>query len=111
MITFSPLKSISPEFQKLKNLTKKVKATPKSSKAESIFLPDTNAGREVVPVRKASDSFYISRSGRVIKPRLQKSEGERISYDIYGNPIAAYCVITKAPNKPDYSEKLVIFYI
>ncbi|KAI1716031.1 SANTA (SANT associated) domain-containing protein [Ditylenchus destructor] len=46
------------------------------------------------------------RSGRVLKQPLQSWTGERIVYDVDGNPVAAHAPTTKAPSRPDVDERL-----
>lgn len=55
-----------------------------------------------------SGNLRVSRrSGRVLKQPLQSWTGERIVYDVDGNPVAAHAPTTKAPSKPDVDERLV----
>lgn len=124
MINFSPIKPCvnnkflqisndsfkSPKIQQSNEINDNLNlhSTPIIVEIESI---PTSKCRDLVSLKKNEDGLQVSRSGRIIKPRLQKSGGERIAYDIYGNPIGAYCVTTHAPNKPNYSEKLVNLFL
>lgn len=50
----------------------------------------------------------ISRVGRVIKPPLNRSTGERIVYDFHGNPLRACASVTvRDDGEPEISPKLV----
>uniref|UniRef100_A0A915EE99 Myb-like domain-containing protein n=1 Tax=Ditylenchus dipsaci TaxID=166011 RepID=A0A915EE99_9BILA len=54
-----------------------------------------------------NDGLRVSkRSGRVIKQPLQGWMGERIVYDMDGNPIEAHSITTKEEDRPDVSNNL-----
>jgi len=89
--------------------TKKIKKEmlKDDSEMEAVTTPKESTAK--VTLREVKKEILVQRSarGRMIKPRMQTWAGERIVYDIDGNPICASSVTTRAFNESESSEKMV----
>lgn len=87
---------------------KKIKKEPPKDDSDMV---ETNPkkSKAKVGLREVKTEIVVQRSarGRMIKPRMQTWAGERIIYDIDGNPICASSVTTRAFNESESSEKMV----
>lgn len=78
---------------KTKRSAKTKGAAPPPPQSKALVAARTASKRNGDDSSPTAAKAKVSRSGRVLKPRLQSWEGERIVYDAYGNPIGAHATV------------------